>query len=287
MPPPGKTGAGRGRGVRRPTPEGSAEQMMRLCQLLSEDRSLERAAFRLWIEGYAVPLERVRTALRALSPNRSHLLRLSGEALSEVAEDYAEKMRAKKSTPMRVKKMADDGWLSTFLTSMLSMGLGQETDPKSLPQFGESFEEYAGLDRARTDHWEGKSPWLTGDMEPQMDALSKSLPNLKPEFVDEATEEEYEQARMAFRSWEKLRRCTELLETLHGENVFGFGMLTKPPIGVSPGLLDPGLFVGMLGFCRADPSLIENMINAGATFETSLASLLQQVNDTNKNFPKF
>jgi hypothetical protein len=281
--PPGKAGAGRGRGVRRPAAEGTTQQVLRLHQLLAQDRSVERAAFRLWVEGYEVPLERVRAALRKLRPDPARLVGLTSENVSNAAEHYSETLRKKTRTPKRVKKMVDDGSLPPLLATILSLGLGRETDPRSLPKFGEDFERYAGLDRARSDHWEGKQPWLTGDMESQMSIITQVMPKIRPGLVDEATEDEYERSRLAFRSLGALRRCAELLERLHGENVFGFGMLTKPPIGVSTEVLGPILLIGLLGFCQALPKLIDNMIGMGAMLETSLTNLRQQVDSSIKN----
>jgi hypothetical protein len=127
--------------------------------------------------------------------------------LSNAVETYAENVRARKTTPARVKKMADKGRLSSLLESMLSMGLGRALDPQTEATFGATFEEYAGLDRARTDHWEGKAPWLSGDTAPQMKNVAKLLPALRPGLADDATDEEFEKTRLAFRSWEKMRRC--------------------------------------------------------------------------------
>ncbi len=277
LPPPAKTSAGRGRGVRRPAPEGSARQLMRLQYFLSEDRSLHRAAFRLWIEGYLVPLERVRIALRSLVLDPKRLMEMPQEMLAGEVEKYSEHIRTRKKIPERVKKMADDGRLPTLFSSLLSMGLGRPIDPDDRAALGARFEEYAGLDRARSDHWEGKSPWLTSDAETELDNVAKLLPAMRPQLADDATDEEYAKARLGFLGWDKMRRCTELLETLHGKNVFGLGMLTQPPTGARPTESDPFLFLGLLAFCRLEPSLLDNMITAGETLETSLETLRAQV----------
>jgi len=282
LPPPARAGGGRGRGVRRPAPEGSAQQLMRLRYFLSEDRSLHRAAFRLWIEGYAVPLERVRKALRRLVIDPIRLVEMSPEKLSGAIETYAESVRARKNTPARIKKMADEGRLSALFEGILSMGLGRAIDSKTETTFGANFEEYAALDRARTDHWEGQSPWLTGDTGPQVKLVAKMLPTLRPGLADDATDEEFEKARTAFRSWEKMRRCAELLQKLHGPNVFGFSMLTSPPTGLSLGMTDPTVFIGLLAFHRAAPSLIDNMISIGAALDTALDGLRQRVENATK-----
>lgn len=277
LPPPSRASEGRGRGVRRPAPEGSVPQLIRICGLLREDRSLHRAAFRLWIEGFVVPLDRVRKALRRLVLDPVRLMDMPPDKLSGAVESYAENVHARKSTPARVKKMADEGRLSTLLESMLAMGLGRPIDPKDQVTFGATFEEYAGLERARTDHWEGKSPWLTGDTTPQMKAVASLLPRLRPKLADDATDEDFEKIRLAFRSWETMRQCTELLEKLHGPNVFGLGMLTRSPIDISPSKTDPMVFMGLLAFYRQQPGLIDNMISTGETLNNALDGLRQQV----------
>ncbi len=246
LPPPAKASAGRGSGVRRPAPEGSAQQLMRLQYFLSEDRSLHRAAFRLWIEGYPVPLERVRLALRRLVLDPVRLMEMPQEKLVGEVEKYSEHIRTRKKIPGRVKKMADDGRLATLFASLLSMGLGRPIDPDDRATLGARFEEYAGLDRARSDHWEGNAPWLTSDSKSQLDDVAKLLPAIRPQLADDATDEEYAKARLGFLSWEKMRRCTELLEILHGQNVFGLGILTQPPTGAKPTDSDPYLFLGLL-----------------------------------------
>jgi hypothetical protein len=202
--------------------------------------------------------------------------------LSGAAETYAENVRARKSTPARVKKMADEGRLSTLLESMLAMGLGRPLDPKDEATFGATFEEYAGLERARTDHWEGKPPWLTGDTAPQVKAVANILPTLRPNLANDATDEDFEKIRLAFRSWETMRQCTELLEKLHGPNVFGLGMLTRSPIDVSPSKTEPMVFMGLLAFYRQDPSLIDNMISTGETLNSALDGLRQQVENATR-----
>jgi hypothetical protein len=282
LPPPARTSAGRGRGVQRPAPEGSAHQLIRLCGLLREDRSLHRAAFRLWVEAFPVPLERTRKALRRLALDPMRLIDMAPEKLSGAAETYADNVRTRKSTPARVKKMADEGRLSTLLESMLAMGLGRPLDPKDEATFGATFEEYAGLERARTDHWEGQSPWLTGDTSRQVKAMITLLPRLRSNLADDATDEDFEKTRLAFSSWEKMRRCTELLEQLHGPNAFGLGMLTRSPIDVRPSKTEPMVFMGLLAFYQQEPGLIDNMIIAGETLDTALDGLREKVENATR-----
>ncbi|MGA8795660.1 MAG: hypothetical protein WB526_01165 [Candidatus Cybelea sp.] len=156
------------------------------------------------------------------------------------------------------------------------------TQPKDEATFGATFEEYAGLERARSDHWEGKSPWLTGDTTPQMKAVASLLPRLRPKLADDATDEDFEKTRLAFRSWEKTRRCTELLEKLHGPNVFGLRMFTQSPIDVSPSKTDATVFMGLLAFYLQQPWLIDNMISAGETLDSALDVLRQQLENATR-----
>ena len=192
LPPPAKASAGRGRGVRRPAPEGSAQQLMRLQYFLSEDRSLHRAAFRLWIEGYLVPLERVRIALRSLVLDPKRLMAaMPQEMLAGEVEKYSEHIRTRKKIPDGLRKWPTMGASRHCSQVCCRMGLGRPIDPDDRAALGARFEEYAGLDRARSDHWEGKSPWLTSDAETELDNVAKLLPAMRPQLADDATDEEY------------------------------------------------------------------------------------------------
>ena len=256
LPPAGKAGGGRARGVQRPAPEGSAAELVRLCQFLDDDRSLDRAAFRLWIEDYTIPLERVRTALAQLAPNPKPILGDSPDQLRDKIEQYADSLGRRKSAQPHVKKMAADGRLATVLEGFFALGVGRSLSPEEQQKLGSDFEELSGLNRGRVDHWEGKSPWLTSDdTGPQLAVAASMLKALNADLPRSASEEEFLKAKDAFKSTMLFRNCAALLQQLHGPNVFGFGAVTDLPIGLPLRYADPTAFLlGMLGLGKTHRS---------------------------------
>jgi hypothetical protein len=63
LPKPRQRGLGRGRGSEVLYPAGSGRQLIALCRLLQDKRSLERACWGLWWEGYPVSGSRIRDLL--------------------------------------------------------------------------------------------------------------------------------------------------------------------------------------------------------------------------------
>ncbi len=282
LPTPGKTSAGRGRGVQRPTPEGSVAQLVRLCQLLAQDRSLHRAAFRLWIEDYAVPLDRLRTSLAHLVPDARTVFGASGERLQEKVQSYTEGMSRRHRAKPHVKKMADDGRLAVMLEGLIGLGLGQNMSVEEQRQVGAAYEEFSGLHRARTDHWEGGAPWLTSDSTPEIAMAASVFERVGPALARSAPDEDFVKAKEAFQSQLKLRRCAEMLQQLHGPNVFGFAALTELPIGVPVTHADPAGFLAMVALVKARPEILDNAIQIGKTLDAHLDALRQQVEDLKK-----
>ena len=277
LPRAGTAGGGRGLGVQRPAPEGSGDQLVRLCQFLAEDRSLDRAAFCLWIEDHPIPLERLRKALARLAPNPKLIVGDSSEQLRDKTEQYAESVRRRKHVQPHVKKMAEDGRLATMLEGFLGMGLGRALPSEEQQRLGADFEELSGLNRARVDHWEGKSPWLTGDTSPQLAVTASLLEQLNANLVKSASEEELFRARDAFKSMMLFRHCAALLQQLHGRNVFGLGAVTDLPIGLPTKFADPVAFLGMIALNRTHPSLLGNMVVTAKSLHATLDALRQQV----------
>lgn len=277
LPPAGKAGGGRARGVQRPAPEGSAAQLVRLCQFLAEDRSLDRAAFRLWIEDYPIPLARLRRALAHLVPDPQLVLGASEQQIRDKAEKYSEGVRRRKNVKLHVRKMAEDGRLAMMLEGFLGIGLGRAIPPQDQQKLSADFEELSGLNRARTDHWQGQPPWLTGDTTEEFAVAASLLETITPNLAKTASKEEYAKAKEAFKGLLTLRKCAALLQQMHGPNVFGFGVLTDLPIGMPMMYADPGAFLGMLALRQRHPDIFENTVQLSRTLEATLEMLRQQV----------
>lgn len=80
LPRPRMVGLGRGRGRKAFYPPGTGEQLVRLQQLLREDRSLDRARYRLWWEGYAVPENSIKDDIDRALDELEPLVRLYEES---------------------------------------------------------------------------------------------------------------------------------------------------------------------------------------------------------------
>ena len=281
LPAPGRSSGGRGRGVRRPSAEGTAQQLMQLCKLLSEDRSLDRAAFRLWIDDYAIPLERLRRALANLAPNPKTVIGSSPDEIRAKSEEYAEKIRGARRVKPHIKKMIDEGRIQTVIEGFLSMGLGVPVESQDGKDLGAAFEEFAGLQPARVDHWEGQSPWLSGDTAPQLELAASLFRTVNPELAATASDEEFIRAREAFGSMMKTRRCAEFLQQLHGHNVFGFAAFTELPIGLPITYADPSALLALVALNRLEPQTIDTMIEVGKTLDKTLNDLREKIQRSN------
>ena len=279
LPQPGRAGGGRARGVRRPSPEGSGAQLVRLCQFLDEDRSLDRAAFRLWIEDYAVPLDRVRRALSRLAPRPETVFGTSAQSLHEKVEQYGENLLRRKQTKPHVKKMIEDGRFTAVVEGFIGMGLGRAIPNEQQARLGADFEELSGLNRGRTDHWVGGSPWLTGDTTQEIALAGSLLETINADLCITASEAQFEKAKEAFKALAVLRNCAALLQQLHGPNVFGFGVLTESPVGLPMHYADPNAFLGMLALTKCRPDILENSIQIGKSLHATLEALRKQVED--------
>ena len=268
--------------MQRPAPEGSAPQLIRLCQFLAEDRSLDRAAFRLWVEDYTIPLERIRKALGRLAPNPKMVFGETDERISTKVEQYAESLRRKKGVKPHVKRMIDDGRFAAMLQGFLSMGLGRAVHAEQQPKLGADFEELSGLSRARSDHWAGQSPWLTGDTTQELMVAASLLESISANLAATASEADFAKAKEAFKALVILRNCASLLQQLHGPNVFGFGVLTDLPIGLPMSYVDPSAFVGLIALAQTRPEILDNTIRLGSSLQVTLVSLRQQVEEPTK-----
>ena len=281
LPPPSLSGSGRARGVRRPAPAGSAQQMVRLVQLLAEARSLHRAAFWLWVEDYPISMERLRRALPHLIPNPKRLSVLSSDELRQMAQAFTERLRRAKGVQPHVKHMLDDE-APTLFETMLLTALGRPVPKADEHLLGALYEKFSGLDRARVDHWEGQQPWLTGDTVASLQDAAVMLSSINEDFASSASDDELLHAREAFRSLMLLRQCAQLLEQVHGQNVFGFGSLTHSPVGTPITMSDPGVLLALVQIDRTNPELITGMIENGKTLASSLESMRQQIEQHEK-----
>ena len=91
-------------------PPGSERQLKRLVHWRSKTRSLSLVAIALWIEGFPIETERIRTALRRITDQLASELDLNGD-VSAFIDRQARKLagaRGKNSLPRVVKMKRDE-----------------------------------------------------------------------------------------------------------------------------------------------------------------------------------
>jgi hypothetical protein len=92
-----------------------------------------------------------------------------------------------------------------------------------------------------------------------------------------ASAQELSRAKAAFKSMLKLRRCAELLQQIHGNNVFGLAAFTDSLIGGPIARTDPFTFLAVAAMSRLHPQLVDTMIDTGKSLDAALDALGQQV----------
>jgi len=107
LPRPRQLSLGRGKGTVTAYPSGTALQLLALCRIRVNDRSLARAGFRLWWEGYAVDAGLILSPLRVSAAAIDAVLGL-GPPVQQPATTPADRLLSKRLGRQRVAQMSDD-----------------------------------------------------------------------------------------------------------------------------------------------------------------------------------
>ncbi len=266
IPRPIAKGRGRARGVRRVWPSETIERILALVRYQNENRSLKICAFRLWLDGYEVPLAKIRATLSASLPKNR--VRDSESARAECVR-LAETILRRKRMPSRLTKLAKEGELQLLFEALLGVALGEQNpDPARVIDL---FEKATGLDRARSDALPGVSPWLQSE---GVDALAIAFDYVKKlaEAIGSATDEELYFARQAYQGFAKLFTFAEVAQTTYGPNAFGFAALSDPCLGMSTNR-HVMTFAAMLILTRLHAPLMENLPELAQTAERAAREL--------------
>jgi hypothetical protein len=221
-------------------------QLLALCQLRRETKSWDRLAILLWLDGYDIPVERVRAAVLAGLPRRQW------RRLTEKRLDELDRLaRAKGSAVVsrlgigRVGRHVAGEAMAVVL--FVAVGATRKLDDTAA-----GLVERIGFvpPRARHQAIDGVGPFLT---EPAVTWLAPwartfSSVNIR-RVVDQATEADFLAARS--RAWALVRglpRAIYCLELLHGRNVFGLRLVVRlvprvPQAGIVVALLAPRLHI--------------------------------------------
>jgi hypothetical protein len=261
-------GGGRARGIRRVTTPGSADQIAALVGFLTEDRSIDLAAVRLWLNGFDVPLDRVREALHKFTPDPSAI---DGAAMKQKAWDHAETVKRQKIAPKRLKDLARDEQLHGLFEMLTALAVGET--PDDLKAAGDTFEKATGLDRGRSEAVAGVGPWIKSDAAENL-LVAKDFIQKQKTIIDTGTDEDFLAAREAYRNFQKLVAFAEFAQKVYGANAFGFASLTHSPLGAQRSH-EIMIFAGLLFFSVTDPPALAKLSLLGATADQSLRAMQQ------------
>lgn len=181
---PQRRSLGRGRGMVSIYPPGTAEQLQALCAIHRSEKRLPYVAWRLWWEGYPIPLSSIQEFLEGArtqwQQGIEELQRLQEhpEQLSKVLGRTAA-MRFSRKTLARVRKRVGRENFPTFLKVLTEVGSGTFEGYVINPETGiderEIVEKGLGLQRARTNRLADTGPWLTEDTGAALQELSSRL----------------------------------------------------------------------------------------------------------------
>ena len=243
------------RGSRTLYPAATGPQLRTLCQLVKQNEgqrpNFDEWRILLWLQGYAIPIDRVRRSIQALAlpslrvlrrvlPKGSVHFRDHLEAAEHLARELLPYLRQAGMGGIIREQLPEIPDQLSFLTMQIQLLLGdtpafdsveEYIDPdidardKSLPEL--ALKTY-GLQRAQTDRILGTKPWLPLNFIPSLMTLAKSgiiyWRHMRRVLMT-ATAEELKQARIDRQVWfVALPQVARAVEAIFGENALGFGI---------------------------------------------------------------
>ncbi len=273
LPPPISRGRGRGRGVARSYDDATLQQLVAVTSILKRYRSIDYAAFRLWVRGYAIPLDRVRRALGKLVLKAYARAReLPTDSLESEVFRTEEKMVNRRVAPRQTRKMAREGRLAPMFTVMLQLVRGGGPVPEEQrKRFVRDFNEVASLDKARAgEPSHGIPGWLSGDAADEILESMAIAPQI-PETVRSLTDEEMFNNRELFRRFERIAILFQFIQKATGdEAALGTALLTRSMIGLDIDEMGPGMFAALATLQRAKPEFAGKVGEMSASVDATL-----------------
>jgi hypothetical protein len=272
LPEPAPAGRGRAGGVARIAPEETVPQLLALRACLRESRSFDRAAFRLWIDNFNIPLSRVRTALKNMATvSPAALSAMSKEQRAIVLADAEAEAAEARTAPKGVRSFARRGKLAPLVEQMVS---GTTGDPSAWSEaerqsFARDFEEISGFDKGRVGAPElHVKPWIKGDISREMVEALKITREF-PKVVDESSPEQFDRARRVYRSIEPLRQLIRFGNKAWG-HCFGLETLLSGYGAKHPDAL---WFQSIMLLSNAKPEIEEVMLKIEGDAQKALAQI--------------
>ncbi len=181
---PQRRSLGRGRGMISIYPPGTSEQLLALCTIHRSEKRLPYVAWRLWWEGYEVPIGVIRSFLEGMCQQwqqgieEMQHLQAHPEQLSNVL-DRNTVMRFSRKTMSSVRKRVGRKDFPIFVGVLVRIASGTFEGYEIHPEMGiderHIVEKGLGLLRARKNRLADVGPWLTGDTGEVLQGLSSCL----------------------------------------------------------------------------------------------------------------
>lgn len=209
--------------VREP---GVEEQLLALCHLRRETKSWDRLAILLWLDGWPVAADRLKSALLAelpVAPEKRRWTEKELDQLGVIADRRGPSLAQRLGIGRIGRRVAADG---LYLLVSIALGTVRGVDEDA----ARTIERVAGMDpRARTDTIDGVGPWLTGSAAAGLDGFARAFSISRvQDLVEEATDADLaaarERARFLARDFPVMVR---VLELTRGRNFAGLRLVGR------------------------------------------------------------
>jgi len=286
LPRPRAVSRGRARGIARTPSDATLDQLVALDAILKRNRSLDYAAFRLWLRGFDVPIERIRRALASLV--FAPFERTRGKSTDELI-DYAitveEKAAVLRTAPKRTRQMAKAGRLAPALATTIQLLFdSRNVSDAERTSLARDFADLGSLEKAKTGVPAlGIPGWLQDD--PSND-LREAI-DIVPGFVgamETLNASELDATREPYRKLERMLILMQLVQkAAKDEDALGFGMLTHGAFGSDMDTISPFLFAAMAFLMRVKPDLPKRVDEMTSPVE----AVLQQFREAGIAVPEY
>jgi hypothetical protein len=265
---------GRGLGTQTLYGPNSVARLIRIAEIHEHEHRLRDVAWRLWWEDGGAISAPAREYLEAVAEN---LDRQRKEVLSLVERDAVGNEQAAGQMDELFRSMERDrlGWplgearrrvgvrrfpiVGRIMLELVSSRFdGFDTDPETGASDEDVLVSAFGLDRARTDKLATAEPWLEGGLGADFARLAHLIASTSFAQLARTADPELDAARGQFREFTTtVTTAARMLQTIFGQDAFGYGMLGRlfqleRPHDQAQGLLgwmslrtDEGLHEGM------------------------------------------
>ena len=245
LPHPQRFSLGRGRGMVSVYPPGTTDQLLALCRIHRSEKRLPYVAWRLWWEGYSIPLSSIQQFLEITRAHwqqgieELHQLEEHPEQLSKLLDRMAV-MRLSRKVLRQVRKRVGQKQFPLFVGVLVRVALGTFegyiVDPETGFDERSIVEKGFGLQKARTSRLADAGPWLTGDTGTVLQELSSRLHHHPlGEDLGIMTEIELIKAREEVRCFlSAFESISRTLDSMFSPGAFGFSVFADVIRGFGP-----------------------------------------------------